>query len=100
MGGEEIQFYTNTYFDFLAILKYILILPGFGLVSHIVVQEGGKLQSFGVLGILYAILTIGILGFVVWGHHIFSVGMDVDTRAYFTTITIVIAVPTGVKVFR
>jgi len=66
----------------------------------VLVQKGGKLQSFGVLGILYVILTIGILGFVVWGHHMFSVGMGVDTRAYFTTITIVIAVPTGVKVFR
>merc|ERR1712045_157303 len=64
---------------------YILILPGFGLISHIVAQERGKKETFGVLGIIY---------------HIFTVGIDADTRAYFTTATIIIAVPTGIKIFR
>ena len=74
-------------------------MPGFGIVSHVIQETGRKLETFGVLGIIYAMIRIGILGFIVWGHHIFTMGLDVDTRGYFTAATIIIAVPTGIKIF-
>lgn len=79
---------------------YILILPAFGIIRQSALYLTGKKEVFGSLGIVYAILRIGLIGCVVWAHHIYTVGIDLDSRAYFTAATIVIAVPTGVKIFR
>lgn len=99
-GGGDPLLFQHLFWFFGHPEVYVLILPAFGIISHAVYVDIKKLGIFGFFSMVFALFSIGVFGFFVWAHHMFTVGLDVDTRSYFIAATMIIAIPTGIKVFN